>query len=169
LNRRRQPFRTGLRWLSKYFKDRQRHTYLGLESWAGTRPLQSKSTNGKLQPESVPLCLLEIENHRVPPTVDDRRILPRLAADQSRKPGSSRHDEIQLMSASAYFLSTGVKTPGTMSPNSRCSEVQLPQSRLRPGVVSCLPVQRKSSQHPPTRIPLTIAGAASLFRRNLNW
>jgi len=45
LNRRRQPFQTavisvyndltGLRWLRKYFKGRQRHTYLGLESWAG--------------------------------------------------------------------------------------------------------------------------------------
>ena len=26
---------TGLRWLRKYFKGRERHAYLGLESWAG--------------------------------------------------------------------------------------------------------------------------------------
>ena len=27
---------TGLRWLRKYFKGRERHAYLGLESWAGS-------------------------------------------------------------------------------------------------------------------------------------
>ena len=43
----------------------------------------------KLRPESVPLYLPEIENPRVPPTLDDRRILLRLTADQSKKPGSS--------------------------------------------------------------------------------